>query len=158
MLEASRAFGGRRFSPPYVAVRGGRLDSFPPFVAPNWPLEEHSALVTLLHQTALRIRLGDRERDQEQATRLLLGEMKAAADRAGARFLVATVWDGGPPGPGFYDRMRAAMREDRIEETNITYRGAETRPETLLVGGNGHPGPIIHAWWAEKLAAWMETQ
>jgi hypothetical protein len=157
MLDAFRAFGGQRFSPPHVALRNGRLDVFPPFPVANWPLEEHSALLTLLHQTELRARLANRERDQEEATQLLLVEMKQLVERAGGRFLVATLFDGGPPGPEANRRMIDRMRDAGIEEIDVTYRGRETRPEKILVGGNGHPGPLIHSWWADKIGAWMVT-
>ena len=158
MLEAFRVFGGERLSPPHVELRGGRLEVFPPFVVSDWPLEEHSAFVTLLHRTELRLRLANRERDQEAATGLLLLEMKRLVEGAHGRFLVATLWDQTSPGPDAYRRMRDQMRSSGIEELDITYRGPETRMEKLLVGGNGHPNEIVHAWWADKLAAWLTAQ
>src|ERR1039457_3841036 len=75
MLEAFRAFGGERFSPPHVEVRAGELVTYPPFVVPAWPLEEQSALVTLMHQADLHVRLANREKQRAQVTSLLLTQM-----------------------------------------------------------------------------------
>ncbi len=158
MLEAFRVFGGERFSPPHVELRGSGLQAFPPFVVSDWPLEGHSALVTLLHRTELRARLSGRERDEEEATRLLLVEMKGLVEGAGGRLLVATLWDMTSPGPDSYRRMSDQMRRSGIEEIDITYRGPETKLANLLVGGNGHPNAIVHAWWADRLAGWLEKQ
>lgn len=158
MLDAFRGFGGQRFAPPHVEWAGGGLDTFPPFSVRNWPLEEQSALVTLLHQAELRVRLANRERDEEKVTARLLQDMKELVARQNARLLVATLWDGGPPGPEAYRRMSASMGEAGIEEMDVTYRGPETRPELLQVGGNGHPSALIHAWWADKLSAWIAQQ
>jgi hypothetical protein len=152
-LEAYRAYGGERFALPRVEVRDGKLVAFPRFVVPNWPFEQRSAVVSLLHSTALRAKLHDREQYEIPATRLLLTQMKDIVERAGARFLVATLSDDGPSEAS--QRMRDDMRRDGIEEINVTYRGAETRPEKLLVGGYGHPGPVVHRWWADKIAAWL---
>jgi len=157
MLEAFRAFGGERFSPPHVELRGGALEAFPPFVVSNWPLEAHSALVTLLHRTELRIRLANRERDDEKVTLLLLKDLKEIVDKEHAGLLVATLWHGGPPGPAAYRRMADAMQAAGIEQLDITYAGTETKPERLAVGGRGHPGPAIHEWWADQLTGWLDN-
>lgn len=157
MLEAFRAFGGQRFSPPHVEVRDGALQAFSPFVVANWPLEEHSALVTLLHRTELRMKLANRERDDERVTLMLLSEMKDIVDKEHGRLLAATLWHGGPPGPAAYRRMADAMQAAGIEQMDVTYAGTETKPERLAVGGHGHPGPAIHEWWADKLSGWIEN-
>jgi len=154
-LNAFRAFGGDRFSPPHVELRDGRLTEFPPFVVPNWPLEESSALVTLLHDAELRVRLGDRESQQEEVTLQLLREMDAFVKSTGARFLVATLSDDGPPDPDANQRMATALRRAGIEEINVVYQGEETRPDRLRVPGGLHPGVAVHAWWADKLGAWL---
>jgi hypothetical protein len=155
LLEAFRAFGGQRFSPPHVELHDGQLRMFPPFVVSNWPLEDHSALVTLAHQAELRALLAGRDRDEEQVTNQLIAKMSQMAEKEHARFLVATLWDDLPPGLAAYQRMAASMRKAGIEETDVTYRGAETNPVRLHVGGVGHPGPAIDEWWANKLSAWL---
>jgi hypothetical protein len=157
MLEAFRAFGGERFSPPHVEVRAGELVTYPPFVVPAWPLEEHSALVTLMHQAELHVRLANREKQRAQVTSLLLAQMEQLVEGAHGRLLVATLWNGGPD-PETYRRVTADMRQAGIAQLDVTYAGAETRPEKILVGGTGHPGPIIHSWWADKLGQWMVEQ
>ncbi len=155
MLEAFRAFGGERFSPPHVELSAGGLRAYPPFVVHDWPLEERSALVTLLHRSELRLRLAGREAQEVQVTDMLLAQMKTLVEAAQARLLVATLWDGGSPS---YPKISADMRKAGIEQLDVTYKGEEKRPEKILVGGNGHPGAIIHAWWADRLARWMAEQ
>jgi hypothetical protein len=155
LLESFRAFGGQRFSPPHVELKDGELRMFPPFVVANWPFEAHSAFVTLAHQTELRAVLAGRERDEEQVTNEVIARMRTMVEREHARFLVATLWDDLPPGVAAYQRMAASMRRQGIQEIDVTYRGAETRPERLRVGGVGHPGPAIDEWWADKLSGWL---
>ena len=158
MLDAFRAFGAERFSPPHVELANGNPRYFPPFVVPNWPLEEHSALVTLLHRTDLRIRLANREKDEVKVTDLLLEQMKELADKQKAHLLVANLWNGGSPGPEAIRSMTKSMQEEGIEQMDVTYRGTETRPELLQVGGTGHPGVAVHAWWAGKIGDWLARQ
>jgi hypothetical protein len=157
MLEAFRAFGGERFSPPHAELRDGELVTFPPFVVPAWPLEEHSALVTLLHRTELRVRLANRDKQRAQVTSLLLAQMRQLVEGARGRLLVATLANGGPD-PETYGRVAADMRQAGIAQIDVTYAGAETRPEKILVGGTGHPGAIIHSWWADKIGQWVVGQ
>jgi hypothetical protein len=155
MLDAFRAFGGERFSPPHVELASGRLRYFSPFVVPDWPLEEHSALVTVLHRTDLRVQLANRDRDEVKVTDLLLEQMKEVADKQEARLLVADLWNSGSPGPQAIRGMMQSMREAGIEQMDATYHGTETRPELLQVGGSGHPGVAVHAWWAGKIGDWL---
>ncbi len=154
-LNAFRAIGGNRFSPPHVELRDGRLVEFPPFIVPSWPAEESSALIELAHDAELRLLLGDRERQQEEVTIRLVRDMDAFVKQHGARFLVATLSEDGPPGPDAYARMARAIHDAGVDEVNVTYRGAETRPEMLRVPGGLHPGVAIQAWWTEQLGAWL---
>ena len=158
MVEAFRFFGGGLLSPPRVAVRDGRLVTFPPYVIEPWPLEEHSGLVSLLHKVEVHVRFAGRERYREQATNLLLSRMKELTDRISARLLVATLWDGGSEWRSSRQMMSAGMRAAGIEELDLTYRGPETRPEKLFVQVQGHPSALVDAWWADTLGAWLRGQ
>jgi hypothetical protein len=157
-LNAFRAVGGDRFSPPHVELRDGRLVEFPPFIVSSWPAEESSALVEVAHHAALRLQLGDRESQQEEVTVRLIRDMDAFVKQHGARFLVATLSEDGPPLPDAYARMARAIRDAGVEEVNVTYRGTETRPEMLRVPGGLHPGVAVQAWWTEQLGAWLAEQ
>jgi len=157
MLEAFRSFGGQRFSPPHVEVKNGALEEFPPFAVPAWPLEQRSALVSLLHRAELRVRLADRPAQRAGVTTLLLDRMQTLVEGAGSKLLVATLWDGGDD-PQTYKAVTANMTKAGIAQIDVTYAGSETRPERLHAGGTGsHPGPAVHDWWADKLAAWIEA-
>jgi len=157
-MEGFRFTRGGLFSPPRVAVRDGRLLTFPPYVVKPWPLEDRSGLVSLLHKVEVHVRFAGRERGREQATTLLLSEMKALTDRIGARLLVATLWDGDSRWRSSYQTMRAGMRAAGIEELDVTYRGPETRPEKLEVVGDGHPSGLVDTWWADTLEPWIRRQ
>ena len=156
MLEAFRAFGGELFSPPRVAVRGGRLAAYPPYVVHSWPLEAHSALVALTHRASLRVSMSGRDSQKVEATNLLLAQMKTLVESAHGRLLVTTLWNGGDPQG--YPKIVGGMRQAGIDHLDVTYAGAEMRPEKILVGGTGHPGAIIHSWWAGKLGEWLTDQ
>jgi len=155
MLEAFRAFGGERFSPPRVELKDGALAAYPPFVVPAWPLEEHSALVTLMHEAELRVRMGKREEQRVEATAILLGQMQSLVTSRQGKLLVATLYNSDPE---ISRQLMEKVRPAGIAQIDVTYAGAETRPEKILVGGSGHPGAIIHAWWAEKLGDWMSKE
>ena len=118
---------------------------------------DRNVLTSSMHQTELRVRLANREKQRAEATSLLLAQMNQLVEGAHGRLLVATLWDGGPD-PETYRRVTADMRRAGIAQLNVTYAGAETRPEKILVGGTGHPGAIIHSWWADKLGQWMVEQ
>ncbi|MGA7414707.1 MAG: hypothetical protein WBW33_29830 [Bryobacteraceae bacterium] len=159
MLESFRAYGGQRFPPPHVELHDGKLTKFPPYVVPNWPLEQHSAFISLLHATALRNALAGHERYQVEVTRQLIQQMKQVSEGAGARFVVVTLWNGKAPWGRFPTKqVTDAIHQDGIEEFDITYDGPETRVEKLVVGGNGHPGPIIHQWWADRIGDWLTRE
>ena len=157
-LEAYRAYGGQRFPPPHVEVHGGELVGYPPYVVPNWPWEQDSALVSLFHSTALRFAVGNREQYEIPATRMLIDQMKQVANTAGARFVVVTLWRGKEPWLQPTQPYRDDMRRDGIEEFDATYDGPETNGDKLLVGGHGHPGPLIHAWWADRIGDWLARE
>jgi hypothetical protein len=158
MLDAFRAFGGQRFALPHAEMRNGELRYFPPFVVPDWPLEEHSALITLLHQSELHLRLANRDKDEIQVTDLLMRQMKQLATDQKARLLVATLWNGGSPGPEAILRISENMDRAGIEQMDVTYHGTETRKELLNVGGVGHPGVVVQIWWADKIGEWLAHQ
>ncbi len=154
-LNALRGFGGERFSPPHVEIHNGELARYAPSVVPDWPFEGDSAAVTLLHSSFLRAKLAGREQYEIPATRILMRHMQEAANRAGSHLLVATLWADGPPGPRENQQMRENMRLDGIEEMDVTYRGPERDPRKLQVGGNGHPGAVVHQWWADRIGDWI---
>ncbi len=159
MLESFRAFGGQRFPPPHVELHDGTLTAYPPYVVPNWPLEQQSALVSLLHDAYLRNTLAGHERYQVEVTRQLIQQMKQVSEKAGARFVVVTLWNGKDPWRRFPTKLVTdAIHQDGIEEFDITYNGPETRFQKLLVGGYGHPGPIIHQWWAYRIGDWLSQE
>jgi hypothetical protein len=157
-LEGFRAYGGQRFPPPHVELHNGQLTAYPPYVVPNWPLEQESAVVSLLHAATLRNAMAGREQYQFEATTMLIEQMKQVAEKAGARFVVATLWNGKDPWRFPTKPVTDAIRQDSIEEFDITYDGPETHFEKLLVGGTGHPGPIIHQWWADRIGDWLSKE
>jgi hypothetical protein len=84
-LNAFRAVGGDRFSPPHVELRDGRLVEFPPFIVPSWPAEESSALVELAHHAELRLAAGKPREPtggSDRAAHPRHGRVREAARRA----------------------------------------------------------------------------
>lgn len=144
---------GERLAPPHMLIAQGELAHQAPFYIRGWPLEDRSALVSLVHLSQLRWTLRGREQQIEPVTQRLLSRMDRLARDRGSRLLVA-ILEGQQR-----DREGQAPYAYFLREQGIAYVDC-IHPEygddpRLRLGGSGHPSPVLHAAWADCIAAWI---
>ena len=146
---------GERLAPPHVLIARGALTHRDPFYIRGWPLEDRSALVSLVHLSQLRWTLRGREQQIEPVTRRLLARMDRLARERGSRLLVA-ILEGQPrdrEGQAPYARF---LREQGIAYVDCIHPEYGDDPR-LRLGGSGHPSAVLHAAWADCIAAWISV-
>jgi hypothetical protein len=143
---------GQYFAPPSVAAKDGRLVEYPFVVFPRWPLEGSSSLVALAKDARLRLLVRDREATAEEATKLLVAELRTLATLNAARFVVMEL----TRAPTSID---AFLRSRGIEAVSCSDfdPGLVLADPAFKVGGTGHPNGRVHASWARCLAHWMDA-
>ena len=140
---------GRRFSPPHVLSEQGAVVHKEPFYVEPWPLEDTSALISLIHLGQLSWTLRGREQQIELVTRHLLARMDQLARDNESRLLVAILDDQPRPEP-----YTPFLQDQGIAFVNCTHPGYQDEPR-LRLGRTRHPSHVLHAEWADCIAAWI---
>jgi len=151
-VKALRNVKGEFFAPPSVTVRQGQLVEHPLTTFPRWPGERASALAALAKNAYLRLRFLLREGDEEEATKLLLTEMRNLAVENGARFVVMEL----KTPPTSIQQYMDAHAIDSVDCMRLDPTVRLTSPAFQL-GGAGHPNEKVHASWATCIDRWMRT-
>jgi hypothetical protein len=149
-VKALRNGKGEFFAPPSVTVRQDQLVEHPLTIFPCWPGERESALVALAKNAYLRLRFLSRLGDAEEATKLLLTEMRNLAVENGARFLVMEL----KTPPTSIQQYMDAHAIDSVDCLKLDPTVRLTSPDFRL-GGAGHPNQRVHASWAACIDHWM---
>ena len=144
---------GERLAPPHVLVAHDALNRRAPFYIRGWPLEDRSALVSLVHLSQLRWTLRGREQQIEPVTHRLLVRMDRLTRDRGSRLLVV-ILEGRPRDREEQAPYARFLREQGIAYADCTHPGYGDDPR-LRLGGSGHPSPVLHAAWADCIAAWI---
>jgi hypothetical protein len=147
-----RSYKGEYLSPPHVVPDSSGLQEYPLKIFPMFPLETESALVAGLKNAYLRLRFRNRERYEEEASRLLLNEMNELVTKNGARLLVLGLTQ---PTPA----VKALADSGTIEFANCPAFDPQLNlaDKAFKVGGVGHPNGKAHESWARCLAHWLDT-
>lgn len=146
---------GERLAPPHVLIAEGELTHRDPSYIRGWPLEDRSALVSLVHLSQLRWTLRGREEQIEPVTQRLLARMDRLAQDRGARLLVAILEGQSDHREGYAPYSRF-LRDQGIASMDCTHPEYGDDPR-LRLGGSGHPSPVLHAAWADCIAAWISA-
>jgi hypothetical protein len=141
MLERFSRTGG--ITLPYATLgRDGRLVRHPPERYPTLPLRSSLASVAFVEDLLVRARL-PRVLGKRRVTEELIVALRDLCERYGARFDVVLL-QANPPARAAYARF--------FEQAGIGYADCVVPiPPELRVPGEGHPGPVIHAQWAQCL-------
>ena len=144
---------GERLAPPHVLIAQGELAHRAPFYIRGWPLEDRSALVSLVHLSQLRWTLRGREEQIEPVTQRLLARMDRLARDRGSRLLVV-ILEGQQRDQKGQAPYAHFLREQGIAYVDCIHPEYGDDPR-LRLGGSGHPSPVLHAAWADCIAAWI---
>jgi hypothetical protein len=158
-VKALRNSKGEFFAPPSVTVRQGRLVEYPLATFPRWPGEREFALVALAKIAYLRLRFLPRAGDEEEATKLLLTEMRNLAVENGARFLVMELETPPPSIQGYMnahaiDSVDCLTFDPTLHLDASIFNLAVSSP-SFRVGGTGHPNGKVHRSWAACIDRWL---
>ncbi len=146
---------GERLAPPHVLIAQDALTHRDPFYIRGWPLEDRSALVSLVHLIQLRWTLRGREQQIEPVTQRLLERMDRLARDRGGRLLVA-ILEGHPRGREGQAPYARFLQDQGIAYVDCIHPEYGNDPR-LRLGGSGHPSPVLHAAWADCIAAWISA-
>jgi hypothetical protein len=136
---------GEWFAPPNVIARDGKLLESPLTVYPAWPWEHDSRLVRVLKKGYLKFIYGQREKYENDVTKLEISEMRRLSEANGAKFLVLRLIPGTNDVDKYLGDSKASVVDCVVDVTS---------PPTK-VGGVGHPSGMVHAQWAQCLSKWM---
>jgi hypothetical protein len=142
-IFATTTSDGRKLIPPSVRINGDSVLAQPWGPVEPWPFETISALVTTVHNNAIKINNRVSAQEQEQVLKELVLRMAALARQHGARFIVAGL-------AGIPEWFADWASRNRIDLADCQHPGFATDAR-LHVGGVGHPNGLMHQWWAQCL-------
>ncbi|MBX7199591.1 MAG: hypothetical protein K1X51_09460 [Rhodospirillaceae bacterium] len=141
-------FAGRYAAPPHYRLENGALTFHPYRSIGFWPLETHSAALTLLHNVWLQS-LAYNTKDQALAvTREVIARLAALAKANGAVFGVAVLEDRGGVTP-------ALFRDAPFPHVDCSGPG-RADPKGTYMAANGHPNPALHAYFTQCIGEWLD--
>jgi hypothetical protein len=129
---------GRYLVPPHVRLEGNRLTAYPAEPVPLWPLETRSALVATLHGAVLNLTRRAYMREQTEALRRLLRDMKRTSEANGAALIVVRL-------ASVANSTVAMMQQEGIDF--IDCEVPDDQDPAFRVGGIGHPNGRLHQLW-----------
>jgi hypothetical protein len=150
-VKKLQKLNGEFFAPPSVTVEQGHLVEHLPITFASWPLETSSVLVGLAKNAYLRLRFLDREDSAEEATKLLLMEMRDLVVENGAHFLVMEL----TLTPTVIQDYMNAHAIDSVDCLRFDPTVRVENP-SYQIGGVGHPNQKVHEIWAACIDHWLE--
>ncbi|HXA46449.1 MAG TPA: SGNH/GDSL hydrolase family protein [Burkholderiaceae bacterium] len=131
---------GSNFVPPYVRSQGNGIKEIAGHVEQNWPLETHSALVYLLHKTAITMTHHVDHAEQVKVTHALVSEMAQLAKSKNIPFLMVGL-----------DYPDASLINEIVDKDVrfVDCRFPSGLTADLKIGGVGHPNEVADKAWAQ---------
>lgn len=140
---------GRYVAPPHYRIENGKMVFHPFATIGFWPLETHSAAMTVLHNVWLQSFAYNTARQAVPVTREVIDRLATYAKDHQALFAVAVLED------------QSGTSADLLRDTAFPHvdcsAPARADPKAYLLGGNSHPNPQLHAFFASCIGGWLET-
>ncbi len=136
--------------PPHVRMGSKGLEYYGPGTIPFWPLESHSALVTLLANAYLEFRLRGHG-PQLAATTALIEQMNEFVSGLHKRFLIVLL--NRPP-----KGLVPFLESEKIEYLDCDNPDFDKIPSEFHLGGIGHPNAAQNALWAGCIGGWIDRE
>jgi hypothetical protein len=134
--------------PPHVRMTADGLEYYGPSTIQFWPLESHSALITLLANAYLEARLRTHG-PQLPATTALIEQMDQFVTGLQKRFLVVLL--NHPP-----KGLVPFLDDHKIEHVDCENPAFDKGPSQFHLGGTGHPNAAQNALWAACIGDWID--
>ena len=136
--------------PPHVRVGKTGLEYYGPDSISFWPLESRSALVALLANAYLELRLRNRG-SQLPATTALIEQMNKLVLAQRKRFLIVLL--NRPP-----KGLVPFLENKEISYVNCDNPAFDKIPSEYHLGGIGHPNAAQNALWATCIGRWIDAK
>lgn len=146
-------FEGRYAAPPHFRFKNGRLGDgaleFHPYRSIGfWPMETHSAALTLLHNVWLRSFAYNTKGQAMAVTREVIARIDALAKANQAIFAVAVLEDTAGITP-------ALFKDAPFPHVDCSAPGRADHA-AYYIAANGHPNPALHAYFTECIGDWLD--
>lgn len=141
---------GRYVAPPHYRIEGGGLVFHPFRTIGFWPLEEISALVTVLHNVWLQSFAYNTADQALEVTRRVISRLEAFAEEKDVKFAVTVLED--------RSRITGSLFANPAFPFKDCSGLERTEPEKYLLGGSSHPNAKLHAHFASCIGSWLETE
>jgi len=136
--------------PPHVRVGKTGLEYYGPDSISFWPFESRSALVALLSNAHLELRLRNRG-SQLPATTALIEQMNKLVLAQRKRFLIVLL--NRPP-----KGLVPFLENKEISYVNCDNPAFDKIPSEYHLGGIGHPNAAQNALWATCIGRWIDAK
>jgi hypothetical protein len=148
-----RSLAGRRTQyivPPHVRLGKTGLEYYGPDSISFWPFESRSALVALLANAYLELRLRNHG-SQLPATTALIEQMNSLVLAKRKRFLIVLL--NRPP-----KGLVPFLENKEINYVNCDNPAFDKIPSKYHLGGFGHPNAAQNALWAACIGRWIDAK
>lgn len=144
---------GEIFAPPHVTPEAGRLVEHRFTLFPLWPFETDYASVAIAKAAYIKLLFLRRQRYQDEATKILLTEMRDLSANHGARFVIMKLTDA-------RTSIEAFVNAGGFDVADCPKFDPELDIETkaFKVGGTGHPNGKAHESWARCIHHWIHQR
>lgn len=141
-------FEGRYAAPPHFRLKDGALEFHPYRSIGYWPLETHSAAITLLHNVWLQSFAYNTKDQAIAVTHEVLSRLAALAKANNAIFAVAVLEDN----TGVTPTLFADAAFPHVDCS----RPGRTDHDAYYIAANGHPNAALHAYFADCIGEWLD--
>lgn len=142
-------FEGRYAAPPHYRLKNGTLEFHPYRSIGFWPLETHSAALTLLHNVWLQSFAYNTKDQAFAVTREVIARLAALAQAHHAVFAVAVLEDNSGVTPSLF-------KDAPFPHVDCSGPG-RADPAANYIAANGHPNANLHAYFAACIGDWLEA-
>jgi hypothetical protein len=140
---------GRYIAPPHYRQKNGALEFHPFQTIGFWPLETHSAALTVVHNVWLQSFAYNTKDQALPVTREVIARTAAFAKAQGAMFAVVVLEDRTQATP-------ALFQDAPFPHVDCSALG-RSDPAHYFLGGNSHPNRLLHAHFTDCIGAWLDS-
>jgi hypothetical protein len=140
---------GRYIAPPHYVLRGDKMVFHPFRTISYWPLEKRSAALTTLHNVWLKSVVYNTATQGPEVTRRIIARFAEFAAQRNMVFAVVVTED--------YRQIAQTLFSGQSFPHKDCSGLERTDPKAYIFVGNNHPNAKLHAYFAECMSPWLDT-
>ncbi len=141
---------GNYVAPPHYREHGDALTFHPFRTIGFWPLEKHSAALTVLHNVWLQSVVYNSAPEALPVTRAAVQDIATFAQKKGVAFAAVILDDRGQTAKSVFEGQPFPWHDcSGLERTN---------PAEYMLNEGSHPNPKLHAHLAECIEGWLDAE